>query len=363
VNTEYEEAHNYVTVLLQQGKDSNACAQLAKSLEQEVGDAVDGLNKQLAEMADGSNCVDLGKDGVTAAQASKDAALKAEKDAEQGCNDAKQAPINFEKPLDQLTEGECGTFFNDAAYLSMKVAKETACKAVATAREATKAAEETLLEANEAAIRARHVCQCKAKHAADNAFKEAQKGDADRASSWAKAHHMACVLDGTPPGQCQVPDVPAVVKGNLHADVANAVCRGYIARTVQESGLTCPNHCPISEATLTGKVQCINFSTDAVTSDDECDKVNAKKPDAKTKHCPGMQWGQGHCFLSGPQGNQGCYNIYGGCYEERREGWDGEEQRECFGNGGLSCYPGGRSGNTKYQGCYRSGNGCYPNRL
>lgn len=324
------------------------------------------LNKELAGLSDGANCVDLAQAAVTAAKAKSDEADKAEQDAQKACADADEAPISWVYTLSQMTPAGIGSldqFHSNPAYIAAVAHKKTACGAVITATEIAKALRIAHQEAIDAATRARHVCQCKAKHAMETALSAAQSSDAERAKSWTKAHHMACVLEGTPAGQCNVPAAPAVSKPDLHGDVANAVCLGYIAKTVQESGLTCPTSCPISEATLTGKVQCINFSTDAVTSDDECDKVNAKKPDAKTKHCPGMQWGQGHCFLSGPQGNQGCYNIHGGCYEEKREGWDGEEQRECFGNGGLSCYPGAISGNTKYQGCYRSGNGCYPHRL
>lgn len=50
---------------------------------------------------------------------------------------------------------------------------------------------------------------------------------------------------------------------------------------------------------------------------------------------------------AGGFGNSQCYSGGGGCYEEFRESWDGEERRECF-NGGMKCSPG----------CYRSGHNC-----
>jgi hypothetical protein len=316
-------------------------------------------------MPDGANCVALEQAAVTAAKAKSDEADKAEQDAQKACSDAKSAPITWSKTLDSVDGNSCTQFYNDPAYTSAVTTKNTACQAAVVASETAKAASIAHQEAIDTATRARHVCQCKAKHAMETAFGDAQAGDADRAKSWTKAHHMACVLEGTPANQCDVPAAPAVSKPDLHGDVANAVCFGYVALTVEESGLSCPSSCPRSQQELSGKVQCINFSTDAVTSNGDCDKVNAKKPDAETKNCHAVNWGQGNCFVSSPRGSWSgnCYNIYGGCNEELREGWSGEERRECFSTGHLRCQSEVISGNTKYLGCYRSGNECYQNRL
>lgn len=364
-NQEFTAAESYVTELLQSGKDSNACADLASALEKEVTDAVNGLNKELAGLSDGANCVANGQEAQTAAQAKLDAANKAEQDAQKACQDAKSAPITWTQTLDSVDGQTCTQFFSDPAYTSAVQAKKTACDAAIVAAAEASAAEAVLEEAKEAATRARHVCQCKAKYTMESAIAEAKKGDADRAASWNKAHHMACVLKGTPANECQVPAVPALAAADMHGDVANAVCFGYVAKTVAETGLSCPTSCPRSATTLSGKIQCINFSTDADTSDADCTNVNAKKPEAHTKKCNGVNWGQGNCFVSSPRGSWsgGCYNIYGGCNEELREGWSGEERRECFGSGRLRCVSEQISGNTKYLGCYRSGNNCYQNRL
>merc|ERR1712127_791105 len=133
VGSEYDaatEAQNSVDMLIQEGKDEGACADLAAATISEVENAVNTQQKILGSLDTGSDCGSKGQAAVdTAQQAVTDANdAKAAADAAQSA--AVDAPITFQpKNLGSLQEGQCGTFFSDPAYVKAVAAKNQAIQA------------------------------------------------------------------------------------------------------------------------------------------------------------------------------------------------------------------------------------------
>ena len=91
----YQEASSEITGLLQQGSDDNACADLAKNLEDEVTSAVDAANKQLDALDDGSDCKNEGQEALATAQSAADNADKAAADAASAAQAATESEVDF----------------------------------------------------------------------------------------------------------------------------------------------------------------------------------------------------------------------------------------------------------------------------
>ena len=91
----YDEATSEITLLLQQGSDDSACADLAKNLEDEVTSAVEAANKQLGALNDGSDCKSEGQEAFAAAQSAADNADKAAADAASADQAATESEVDF----------------------------------------------------------------------------------------------------------------------------------------------------------------------------------------------------------------------------------------------------------------------------
>ena len=94
-NDAYQQAASEITVLLQQGSDDSACADLAKNLEDEVTSAVETANKQLDALDDGSDCKNEGQEALAAAQSAADEAHKAAADAASAAQAATESEVEF----------------------------------------------------------------------------------------------------------------------------------------------------------------------------------------------------------------------------------------------------------------------------
>jgi len=214
-----------VTVLLQEGKDDSACADLAKSLIDEVTDKVDSANKLIATLDDGSDCSSKGQDAVATATTNKENAEKAATEAASAASSAADTEVDFGSySLTALTEGTCAQFWSDPSYTA---AKKTAAEAGTAQTEAdakAKAAEAPLQAAQEQAAKDVKKCQCAARANYDKAYSAATDGVEADAAAYTKGKNMQCVLAGTAAADCKVGDVPKLKEITLAEGVPAEVC-------------------------------------------------------------------------------------------------------------------------------------------
>ena len=159
--TAYEVAFGEIANLLQQGNDESACSDLADTLETEVTNTVDDVNKSLEALDDGANCPSEGQDAVTTAEGNKDIADKAAADAASAAALAADVKVDFGTySLHSLNEQECAQFWNDDAYIAAKKADASARDTQLLHDAAAKAAAEGVEAATKAAAKAVKSCQC-----------------------------------------------------------------------------------------------------------------------------------------------------------------------------------------------------------
>merc|ERR1711935_97319 len=206
---EYQQASTEINMLLQQGKDQSACADLAKTLVDEVTASVKLSNKLLADLHDGSSCPSEGQKAVKAAQRNKDAADKAAREAATAASKASGAEIDFGAySLSSLTEDKCGQFWENKAYKSAKAAAAAADSAKTTADAKAKAAARALDDETKAAAEAVKACQCQVRKSYDSAWTAANKNNEANQASYTKGKHMECVLEGRAAAEGDAGDAP-----------------------------------------------------------------------------------------------------------------------------------------------------------
>merc|ERR1711998_299534 len=103
-------------------------------------------------------------------------------------------------------------------------AKKAAASGATQAAGAVTAAATGLKTAQDAQKEAIKECQCNAKHAYAKAWEAANTNNDADAKTYTKGKHMKCVLDGTPPADCQVGDIPKVQAITLADGVEQAEC-------------------------------------------------------------------------------------------------------------------------------------------
>jgi len=221
----FDEASATVQSMITSGKDEGACADLAAATTKEVSDSVDGQQKMLDSLDTGADCPNKGQGAVDAAQSALDQANKDKEDADAAGASAASADVNFgPKPLSGLTPGNCEAFFSDPAYTSAKAAEESAKQAATQAAGAVGAAEAGLKAAQDAQKDAIAECQCAAKKGYEDAWEAANSNNAANEKAYTKGKHMACVLAGTSPEDCDVGAIPQVTAITLAAGTKDANC-------------------------------------------------------------------------------------------------------------------------------------------
>jgi len=221
----FDMASHEVTVLLQQGKDDSACADLAKSLIDEVTDKVDSANKLIATLDDGSDCSSKGQDAVATATTNKENAEKAATEAASAASSATDTEVDFGSySLNSLAEGTCAQFWSDPSYTAAKQAVVKAATAQTEADAKAKAAEAPLQAAQEQAAMDVKACQCAARANYNKAYSAATEGVEADAAAYTKGKNMQCVLAGTAAADCKVGDVPKLKEITLAEGVPAEVC-------------------------------------------------------------------------------------------------------------------------------------------
>jgi hypothetical protein len=231
----FNEAKATVQSMITAGKDEGACADLAAATIKEVEDSVDGQQKMLDSLDTGADCPNKGQDAVDAAQGALDQANKDKEDADAAAATAANADVNFgPKPLSGLTPGNCESFFSDPAYTSAKAAEESAKQAATQAAGAVSTAEAGLKAAQDAQKAAIAECQCAAKKGYEDAWEAANSNNAANEKAYTKGKHMACVLAGTPPADCDVGAIPKVTAITLAAGTQDANCEAPTPAPISE---------------------------------------------------------------------------------------------------------------------------------
>merc|ERR1712139_661614 len=200
---------------------------LATAAAKEVSDSVNAAQKAINSLSDGSHCKVSGQDLIRAAQSNLNNAKSNQSNKQKAYDKAASAMVDFGTiNLDKMTPGKCGPFLDASAYKNAVSKRESAKKALATAKGQVAAAQNEVNDATKTASLMKKKCECRAHHTADKAYKEAKKADASNAKAWSKAKHMACVLDGVAPSKCRVPATPTVSRKRMSAGVSAASCNG-----------------------------------------------------------------------------------------------------------------------------------------
>jgi hypothetical protein len=265
------DAKDTVAVLLQEGKDEGACASLAAASIKEVEDSVASAQKILGSLDTGAECPKEGQEAVDQAQTALGNAKQAATDANTAAAKAASAPVKFNPiPFSGLQEGNCGTFFSDPVYVAAKNAAKAAQDAATKAAGAATAAQAALDAAQKAQQEAVAQCQNDARCAYDKAWEAANKENDSNGKVYTKGKHMTCVLEGTPPADCQVGDVPAVKPLQL-AEGVPATCTEETPAIEVRTGGYMSSTCPSGTTTLS-LAECKNVASngpyDAITNKD-----------------------------------------------------------------------------------------------
>merc|ERR1711871_511188 len=182
-----------------------------------------GKNQQamLDKIDKGANCPKRGQ-----------AAENAAKGATKKYNDALNVDVDFGKrKFNSLTEGNCGTFFNSAAYTSAKKKVADSKKRKQEAEGKVTQAKKDLAAAEEAAKISVKNCQCDTYKNHEKALADANaKVKSSNTKAWTKAAHLKCVIAGKTTNQCTVPALPKVVATSLAAGVSSGACSAWEGR-------------------------------------------------------------------------------------------------------------------------------------
>jgi hypothetical protein len=227
---DYEYARKHIQTLMETGKNDKECRDLATASKKAIEDDVKADQKILDALPDGSDCKKEGQPLVSSSMNSLTQAKSDKDGAKKKLDKAKATNVDFGSiPYNQLTPGQCGTFFNHASYKNAKSALDKAQKAYDKADGAHKAAQTAYDQAVAAASSAKLECLCRAKKAFDHGWKEVKKTTPNAGVGWKTAHDIICVLDGTPVSKCKVPAQPTVKKPTLDPEAAkmnSATCNG-----------------------------------------------------------------------------------------------------------------------------------------
>jgi len=228
IQKSFEEAKQTVHQLLQDGGDDNSCRTLAKATEAEVTASVNAQQKIIDGMSKGESCDLEGQGLIDKAEKDLKSAQTAEGQAAGKVQKLKTQKINFgDFQFDQLTEGQCSSFFNQDVWKQAKADVAAAKKAYTQAQATTKAAKTAVENAKKEAKKLARECRCKAFTALEKAVKTANdKAKHANTKAWVKATHLRCVLDGKDPSSCTVGSIPTVKMVKVSDEVANS-CKTY----------------------------------------------------------------------------------------------------------------------------------------
>jgi hypothetical protein len=224
LDAEFEQTKKQVHSLLQTGKSDAACRDLSKATSDEVTANVKAQQNTLNGMSRGQDCDKAGQGLIDNAKKNLNKEISHAETKKRESNAAKKKKINFgDFAYDQLTEGQCGSFFNQKVWRDAKANVAAAQKAHNNAQAAVKSAQDALTAAKNEAARRVKECRCKAKKALEKALETMNNGArAANTKAWTKAQHLLCVLDGKTTNNCPVSAIPTVKMVKLSKKVKQA---------------------------------------------------------------------------------------------------------------------------------------------
>jgi len=207
------------------GKTDKDCRKLATESKKEVEKTVEQAKKILDALSSGAECTSAHDSTVGKAQTLKDQADQKAADAKKAVDKSCDVKVDFGKfHLSTLKPGKCDQFYSKSAYTTAAKKCADAKKAKEKADGAKDEATKSLAKTKKAAGRDKLKCLCAVKYQHSKAWNNAKKSADANAKSWARAHHIECVLDATPASKCTVPAVPAVKQPTIVSAAKNAQC-------------------------------------------------------------------------------------------------------------------------------------------
>lgn len=291
--SDYQEAHSAVTLMLQEGKTDGACRSLSKATIKSIAETVKGMQKAIDAAPTGSQC-NKDAQGVlnkfkTAKKNAEKAYISAKQNRDRICN----AEVDFKPRNLKSIKGDWWQTASEylTAVKKCDKAKKNVMKMQAKAREAGKA----LRTGNMVAYKTKRNCMCKAqkeykknKKALDSYIKESP-------AAWTRSQRMLCVLDGKSAKKCKVPRHPLpVMTTKLTKEASSAKCGSkakdekcvrWVTQKPSELGRRCSRSCGQRAKTLNGRVMCVSCLATKV-SEAKCSQWDGKRPSNPTKHCP-----------------------------------------------------------------------------
>jgi len=231
----FDEAREMVSSMTAAGKTDKDCRKLATESKKEVKKTVEQAQKILDALSTGAECNKAHDSTVGKAQTLKDKADQKAADAKKAVDKSCDVKVDFGSfHLSSLKPGKCDQFYSKSAYTSAAKKCADAKKAKEKADGAKDEATKSLAKTKKAAGRDKLKCLCAVKYEHIRAWNNAQKSNDANKKSWARAHHIECVLDATPASKCTVPATPAVKKPTIISAAKNAQCNQVrqIAMTV-----------------------------------------------------------------------------------------------------------------------------------
>lgn len=277
LQSSYNDAEATIASLLQSGKDDSACADLATATKDEVTNSVEAQQKTLASMDNGDQCDGEGQNLIDAANSAKTAADQAKTDAATALAAAENEKFNFgDFSINELTEGQCGSFFSSGVYTAAKAKRDAAQQVVNTKTAEATAADKEVEDAKAAADDLVKKCKCTTKESVDKALEEmnANAKDANQ-KAWNKAYHMKCVLAGTSPNDCSVPALPVVTAVPYGDGVEGACAPGCDLGGVPGQPSCCKTTDPNRFACISNKKN-IEYSGSAIVTEQVCTEKGLK---------------------------------------------------------------------------------------
>jgi len=226
VDADFEATRTELEQLRKKGTSDKECRKLADATEDAVKASVKAQQDALDSIDKGEKCPSAHTSLVSAALKNLNKAKSDKKKADDAYAKAKKTKIDFGAfTYDQLTPGQCGSFFNQAVYknvaTSVKSAKAKVDMAAGSLTALQKAYDAAVAD-QKAAI---NKCHCDVKKL-QKATLEKMNSDVKVANKklYKKAADLRCLLDGTPASKCKVGAIPVVVPVKVTAATAAAKC-------------------------------------------------------------------------------------------------------------------------------------------
>jgi len=226
VDADFEATRTELEQLRAKGTSDKECRKLADATEDDVKASVKAQQDALDSIDKGEKCPSKHSKEVADALKNLNKAKSDKKSADDAYAKAKKTKINFgDFTYDQLTPGQCGSFFNQAVYKNADTSVKAAKTKADTAAGALSASQKAYDTAVADQTRAINKCHCDVKKL-QKATLEKMNSDVKVANEklYKKAADLRCLLDGTPASKCKVGAIPVVVPVKVTAATAAAKC-------------------------------------------------------------------------------------------------------------------------------------------